>query len=256
MVDRDKRSRAFLLAGGSAGLALVCTVFASGAWLGSLASQPAATDASAKPTAANPTPGTTTSPAAEPKQPMNTTKGFVIHTPTTAPAGSQPLLQAIQGANGFVPNIYGVFAESPALLKGYLAADEALGASTLSALERNLVAIVAAEANGSDYCVPGHCTVGKGMGMSDESLAALKTGKPLQDKRLETLRTFTRELIKAKGALTSEQVSAFIAAGFTRANTLDVLAIVGQKTVSAYANNLASVPLDAAFAAQAVPAKK
>ena len=46
---------------------------------------------------------------------------FTAHTIETAPARSRPLLEGVKQALGFVPNLYGVFAESPAALQGALA---------------------------------------------------------------------------------------------------------------------------------------
>jgi hypothetical protein len=38
---------------------------------------------------------------------------FTVHTAETAPAASRPLLEGIGRSFGFVPNLFGVFAESP-----------------------------------------------------------------------------------------------------------------------------------------------
>ncbi|MBI3451563.1 MAG: carboxymuconolactone decarboxylase family protein [Rhodospirillales bacterium] len=46
---------------------------------------------------------------------------FQIHTVDTAPAGSGPTLNAIAQAYGFLPNLAGAMAEAPALLKAYWA---------------------------------------------------------------------------------------------------------------------------------------
>ena len=46
---------------------------------------------------------------------------FIAHTIETAPTRSRALLEGVKQALGFVPNLYGVFAESPAALQGALA---------------------------------------------------------------------------------------------------------------------------------------
>ena len=43
-----------------------------------------------------------------------------IHSKETAPAKSAELLEDAEKTIGFIPNLLGVFAESPAALKGYL----------------------------------------------------------------------------------------------------------------------------------------
>src|SRR5512138_1509248 len=43
---------------------------------------------------------------------------FTVHTTQSAPAASRPLLEGIERTFGFVPNLFSVFAESPAALGG------------------------------------------------------------------------------------------------------------------------------------------
>ena len=45
---------------------------------------------------------------------------FTVHTAETAPDASRPLLEGIGRSFGFVPNLFGVFAESPAALRDAL----------------------------------------------------------------------------------------------------------------------------------------
>ena len=58
---------------------------------------------------------------------------FTIHTQGTAPAESQPMLENLQKAIGFVPALYGVLAEAPKALEAY----EVLGACrTMDIIEK------------------------------------------------------------------------------------------------------------------------
>jgi hypothetical protein len=55
---------------------------------------------------------------------MNTTTTLLEPlTIANAPAGSKSTLEGVQKAFGFIPNLMGVFANSPEMLKGYLALD-------------------------------------------------------------------------------------------------------------------------------------
>ncbi len=63
--------------------------------------------------------------------------GFTIHTKDSAPEASKDLLEISQAKyNGFIPNLLGVMAEAPLLLKAYLTVGEALEASSLTAQEQ------------------------------------------------------------------------------------------------------------------------
>ena len=61
---------------------------------------------------------------------------FTVHTVESAPALSRPLLEGIKRVFGFVPNLYAVFAESPAALQGALSIGEAYANSSLSPVEQ------------------------------------------------------------------------------------------------------------------------
>ena len=97
---------------------------------------------------------------------------FTVHTAETAPAASRPLLEGIKRGFGFVPNLFGVFAESPAALRGALAISEAFSASSLSPAEQQLVMLAVSEANDCEYCVAAHSTLAKRMAKVDPALVA------------------------------------------------------------------------------------
>src|SRR3989442_10473894 len=66
---------------------------------------------------------------------------FAQHPIANAPEFSQPLLARVHKAYGFVPTLYAPFAESPAVLEGYLALSGSLDKGALSPTERQLVEI-------------------------------------------------------------------------------------------------------------------
>ena len=47
-------------------------------------------------------------------------KNFDIHTTETAEASAAEMLGDINRAYGFIPNLYGIFAESPTALRAYM----------------------------------------------------------------------------------------------------------------------------------------
>ena len=61
----------------------------------------------------------------------------------TAPEKSRPLLEKIQKSFKFIPNLYGVFANSAVLLEGYLGLEGAFEKASLSAAERHIVLLAA-----------------------------------------------------------------------------------------------------------------
>ena len=84
---------------------------------------------------------------------------FAQYTIANAPEPSKPLLARVHKALGFVPNLYATFAESPAVLEGYLALSGSLDKGALSPVERQLVEIAVSTENRCAYCVAAHSTI-------------------------------------------------------------------------------------------------
>ena len=78
----------------------------------------------------------------------------------SAPAASQPLLQAVNKQLGSVPNLFRLVATSPAALEGYLGMSGALAKGTLPAPTRERIALAVAEINGCGYCLSAHAYLG------------------------------------------------------------------------------------------------
>lgn len=182
---------------------------------------------------------------------------FTVHTTETAPERSRPLLEGIQKAFGFVPNLFAVFAESPAALQGALAMADAFSASTLSPAEQQLVALAVSEANDCQFCVAAHSTIAKRVAKADPALvAATRDRGPLSEPKLDALVTFTRKLVEQRGFVSDTDVATFLEAGYTKAQIIEVLLGVGMKTFNNYVDHIAHVPLNDQFKAEAWQPKR
>jgi uncharacterized peroxidase-related enzyme len=182
---------------------------------------------------------------------------FAVHTAETAPAASRPLLEGIARSFGFVPNLFGVFAESPAALRGALAIYEAFSTSSLSPADQQLIMLAASEANDCEYCVAAHSTLARRMAKMDAALVdAVRCRALLSDSRLDALVTFTRKVVEQRGVLADAEVSAFLDAGYTRAQVIEVLLGVGMKTFNNYVDHIAHTPLNDQFKAEAWQPKR
>lgn len=168
----------------------------------------------------------------------------------TAPEAVAATLTGIQKRYGFLPNLYREFAHAPPALDGYLALSAAFGTGTLSATERNVVLLAASRVNGCRYCVAVHSTVADMQKDDPAETDRLRAGTPLSDPKLEALRRLTEALVANRGHAAAE-VEAFLAAGYSAAQVLEVLVGIAMKTLSNYTNHLAETPLDAVFAARA-----
>ena len=170
----------------------------------------------------------------------------------TAPEGSRAALEGVKKGFGFIPNLMGTFANSPAVLNGYLALDSHWEKSSLSPVERQLVLLAASVSNECGYCTAAHSTILKKFMHVDASVvAALRAGTPLADPRQQALVAFTTELVAGRGHVSDTTRDVFFAAGFTPAQAMEVLLGVSLKTISNYLDHLSPTPIDAPFAAEA-----
>jgi uncharacterized peroxidase-related enzyme len=182
---------------------------------------------------------------------------FPVHTAESAPGASRALLEGLKRSFGLVPNLFGVFAESPAALRGALAVHEAFSTSSLTPAEQQLVMLAVSEANDCEYCVAAHSTLAKRVAKVDPALVTATRGRePLADAKLDALVTFTRKVVEQRGILTPAEVDAFLGAGYTNAQVLEVLLGVGMKTFNNYVDHIAHTPLNDQFKAEAWQPKR
>ncbi len=172
---------------------------------------------------------------------------FAPHTIDSAPAKSKPLLEGAQKSLGFVPNLFGVFAESPSLLEAYTTLGGLVDGSSFSATEAQIVLMTNNRLNGCDYCMAAHTVISEGAGIDGDIIEALRDGSALDDPKLEALRQFAIVVNESRGWPTDAQLQAFFAAGYNAQSVLDVILATAFKVLSNYTNHIAKTPLDAAF---------
>lgn len=181
---------------------------------------------------------------------------FPVHTKDTAPSAAFPILEAVEKKYGFIPNLLGVMATSPALAEAYVALSDILGKTSLSPAEQQIVLLAASRYNECNYCMAAHSVAAHMSKVPAEVIDALRTDHPLPDPKLESLRQFTTQIVAKRGWIDPEDMQEFTAAGYTPAQAMDVLVGVALKTLSNYTNHIAATPLDAAFQHRAWSAPK
>lgn len=175
---------------------------------------------------------------------------FKIHTKDSAPADSKPTLEAVEKKFGFIPNVIGGLAESPGAVKAYATLSGIFGESSLDATEQHVVLLTVSRLHECDYCMAAHSTSAEKRKIPREIVEALRSGGEISDERLEALHKFTALMVEKRGALSDDEIKAFIDAGFTRAQVLEVIVGVAMKTISNYGNHLMETPVDAVFQAK------
>ena len=85
------------------------------------------------------------------------------------------------------------------------------------------------------------------MKVDDAITEALRNETPLPTEKLEALRDFTLSVIRDRGNVNDDAVQAFLDAGFTKCQILEVVLAAAQKVMSNYTNHLANTPIDSIF---------
>jgi uncharacterized peroxidase-related enzyme len=163
---------------------------------------------------------------------------------TDAPAASQPLLAAVHKKLGVVPNLMKLLGQSPAALEGYLSLSGALDQGTLDARLRESLALAVAEFNGCDYCLAAHSYIGKNLvKLSDEQIARARDGRAAEPRHDAALR-FARRVVAERGRVQDADIAALRNAGFSDAETLEIVLHVALNVLTNYVNNVAHTDID------------
>lgn len=168
-----------------------------------------------------------------------------------APDASKPVLEGIQKGFGFIPNLMATFANSPEMLRGYLALDAEWEKTSFTPQERNLVLLTASLENDCSYCIAAHSTIAKAFQkVPAEAVTAIRNGVPTGEEKTDALVALVRELVSQRGHAGPETIERFLAAGFTKPQVMELLMGLALKTMSNYLDHINPAPLDAAFASE------
>jgi len=168
----------------------------------------------------------------------------------TAPESVKSILQEQKNNFGFLPNMYTHMANAPSLLKMYLYGYRLFREeATFSPVEQEVIFLTISRENGCDYCVGAHSMIADKMsGVPAHVTEAVRAGSSIDDPRLQALHDFTMAMLDRRGAPSRVEVEAFLRAGFSEQQILEVIVAIAVKTLSNYNNHLAHTALDEVFA--------
>lgn len=172
---------------------------------------------------------------------------YPVHTIASAPAKSKPALEQLQKAFGGLPNLPAVIANSPKLINSLVGMFEQVHSPGLAEAENQIVLLTDAVTNSSQYAVAFHTALALQQGVSSEDVDAIRERRVPQNKRFAALSNLARTLIEKRGHLNERELESFLAAGFTREQVFEVIAIVAASTITNYVGSIASPPLEEPF---------
>jgi uncharacterized peroxidase-related enzyme len=167
---------------------------------------------------------------------------FTVPTRNEVSETNQALFDNLQQKLGFVPNLYASFAHSETALGDYLSLQNRK--STLRAKEREVINLVVSEVNGCLYCLSAHTVLGKMNGFSEAQILEIRGGEAAFDPKLDALAKFVREVTVNRGKPSAGSKQALLAAGYSVANLVDILIVIGDKIISNYLHGVGEFEID------------
>lgn len=168
----------------------------------------------------------------------------IINVPTrdeVSPA-NQALFDNLKKNLGMVPNLYATLAHSEHALGNYLAFQNAK--SSVTGKAREVVNLVVSQVNECEYCLAAHTAIGKMHGLTDAQLLEIRSGTAHFDAKLDALARLVKSIAIGRGHAEPALIDAFFAAGWSKENLVDVIVIIGDKTVTNYLHAVTKVPVD------------
>lgn len=162
--------------------------------------------------------------------------------PATATGEAKELLARVQAALGMTPNMVRTMASNPAVLKGWVELNAALG-KTLTRELNELIAIAVAEGNGCGYCLSAHTAIGGMIGVDGQTLARSRTAEASDPKIAAALR-FAQAVNAKRGDVSDEDVAAVRAAGYDDSDIAAIIAHVALNVLTNYFNLVAQTEID------------
>jgi AhpD family alkylhydroperoxidase len=173
---------------------------------------------------------------------------FTIHTVETAPEAAKAKLAQVEKGWGFIPTLHGTLAESPETLEAYDTLFGLVSKTSLTPQEQQVAFLAVSVLHECEYCTMGHTYLGRAAKLDEQAIAALRGGTPIANAKLQALRVFTETVVRERGFAGGAAVEAFLAAGFTRQNLLEVVTVIATKTISNYVNHLTHTPKESFMA--------
>ena len=167
---------------------------------------------------------------------------FNVPTREEVSENNQAIFDQLEKGVGFVPNLYAAYAYNDTALGDYLALQNRK--STLSAKEREVINLVVSQVNECIYCLSAHTALGKMNGFSDEQILEIRSGEASFDEKIDALARFVRNITINRSKPDAEVVENLFAAGYTKANLIDILLVIGDKVISNFLHGTTQVPVD------------
>jgi uncharacterized peroxidase-related enzyme len=169
----------------------------------------------------------------------------------TAEPRARQILEETKKQIRSIPNMYAFMANAPGLLEtyryGYQRFREGSG---FTPAEQEVVFLAISVENGCEYCVAAHSAIADASRVPRAVTDAVRDRAEIPDSKLRPLAALARSVVVTRGRPSPGDVQAFLDAGYSERQVLDLVLAVAVKTISNYTNHLFDTPVDASFKAR------
>ncbi|MFP3556173.1 carboxymuconolactone decarboxylase family protein [Paraburkholderia sp. SIMBA_049] len=159
------------------------------------------------------------------------------------PVDSQAALEGFEKLFDFVPNVFAVMAKSPHALAGFKGLQVPLE-KTLNAEMRERIALAVSEVNGCYYSICAHSYIGARFGnLNAVELQMSRRGKS-SDPKTEAAVQFAKTVTESRGKVTDVDLQTVRDAGWTDAQTIEIIARSVQFLYTNLVNNVFQIEID------------
>ncbi len=171
-----------------------------------------------------------------------TTTQFSVPTRDEVSVNNQAIFDNLNKGLGMVPNLYAVMALSDTALGNYL--DFQNAKTTFTNKEKQAVNLIVSQVNECHYCQSAHTLLGTMNGLTTEQTIEIRKGSATFNNKLDVLVKLAKEITAKKGFASTEAVDAFIDAGYTKGQVIELVFLVAEKTAMNYVQALTNVAID------------
>lgn len=143
---------------------------------------------------------------------------------------------------GFVPNIYAVFAHSTRALPALMCVEGM--PSVLSEREREAVNLVVSQVNGSHYDLSAHTQLAIQQGLTELDIVEIRSGFSTLSSRIDVLVKLAQSIAVNRGWPGPGLIAAFFREGYSRGALMELIVLIGARTITNYAYAITQVPID------------
>lgn len=169
-------------------------------------------------------------------------KTFNVPTKNEVNANNKAIFDQLEGALGFVPNLYATYALNETALGDYLQLQNRK--STLRAKEREVINLVVSQVNECAYCLAAHTAIGKMNGFTEDQIIDIRGGEAPWDAKIDALAKYVKSAVINRSKADQETIDQLFEVGYNEANLVDIIMVIGDKMISNFIHGTTKIPVD------------